>query len=122
MGQFLNTGIITAQTELSEQAAEADQILVYDTSAAALKKVTKANFSPVLSYNTRSATGDGSTTTTVTSGTTVNDVIVLLNGVVQTPTTDYTISGTTLTFGTAPAASDKIVIRELPRWDKNYYG
>ena len=116
VGQFLNTGIITAQTELSEQAAEADQILVYDTSAAALKKVTKANFSPVLSYNTRSATGDGSTTTTtVTSGTTVNDVIVLLNGVVQTPTTDYTISGTTLTFGTAPAASDKIVIRELPR-------
>ena len=55
-------------------------------SFAALKKVTKANFSPVLSYNTRSATGDGSTTTTtVTSGTTVNDVIVLLNGVVMGP-------------------------------------
>tara|TARA_R100001510_G_C7639672_1_gene197396 strand:+ start:575 stop:1180 length:606 start_codon:yes stop_codon:yes gene_type:complete len=116
VGQFLNTGIITAQTELSEQAAEGDQILIFDTSASALKKVTKANFSPVLTYNTRSATGDGSTTTTtVTSGTTVNDVIVLLNGVVQTPTTDYSISGTTLTFGTAPAASDKIVIRELPR-------
>ena len=116
VGQFLNTGIITAQTELSEQAAEADQLLIFDTSASALKKVTKANFSPVLTYNTRSATGDGSTTTTtVTSGTTVNDVIVLLNGVVQTPTTDYSISGTTLTFGTAPAASDKIVIRELPR-------
>ena len=65
---------------------------------------------------TRTATGDGSTTTTtVTSGTSVNDVIVLINGVVQAPTTDYTISGTTLTFGTAPQASDKIVVRELPR-------
>jgi len=49
--------------------------------------------------NVRSATGDGSTT-----GFTVT----------QKPTTDYTISGTTLTFGTAPAASDVIVIRELP--------
>ena len=80
--------------------------------------MTKANFSPTvtLSYVTRTATGDGSTATvTVTSGTAVDNVIVYVNGLVQQPTADYTISGTTLTFGTAPAASDKIVIRELPR-------
>jgi|TARA_B100001094_G_scaffold272484_1_gene278327 hypothetical protein len=65
--------------------------------------------------NVRSATGDGSTTGfTVTQNSTVNKVLVELNGVTQKPTTDYTISGTTLTFGTAPAASDVIVIRELP--------
>lgn len=65
--------------------------------------------------NVRTATGDGSTATfTVTQNLTVNKVLVELNGVTQVPTTDYTISGTTLTFGTAPAASDAIVIRELP--------
>jgi hypothetical protein len=51
---------------------------------------------------------------TVTQNLTVNKVLVEINGVTQIPTTDYTISGTTLTFGTAPAASDAIVIRELP--------
>ena len=115
--QFFNSGFITSQTE-ETSVADGDQILVYDASAAALRKMTKANFSPTvtLTYVTRTATGDGSTTTTtVTSGTSVNDVIVLINGVVQAPTTDYTISGTTLTFGTAPQASDKIVVRELPR-------
>jgi len=113
----INSGIITTQTEESTVAND-DYILIYDASATALRKMTKANFAPAVSltYNTRTATGDGSTVGfTVTSGTTVDDVIVLINGLTQTPTTDYTISGTTLTFGTAPEASDAIVIRELPR-------
>ena len=60
-------------------------------------------------------TGDGSTTTfTVTSGVTVANTLVFINGVHQRPTTDYTVSGTTLTFGTAPASSDRIDVRELP--------
>jgi len=112
----INSGIITTQTEESTVAND-DYILIYDASATALRKMTKANFAPAVSltYNTRTATGDGSTVGfTVTSGTTVDDVIVLINGLTQTPTTDYTISGTTLTFGTAPEASDAIVIRELP--------
>ena len=117
VADFLNTGSITNQTAETSVAND-DLILIYDTSAAALRKMTKANFAPAVSltYNNRTGTGDGSTTTfTVTSGTTVNDVIVTLNGVVQVPTTDYTISGTTLTFGTAPEASDAIGVRELPR-------
>ena len=112
----LNSGSITSQTEESTVAND-DFILVYDTSATALRKMTKANFAPAVSlnYNTRTATGDGSTTGfTVTNGSSVDDVFVTLNGVVQTPTTDYTISGTTLTFGTAPVVADVIVIRELP--------
>jgi hypothetical protein len=65
--------------------------------------------------NVRTGTGDGSTTDfTVTQNQTVDKVIVTINGLVQKPTTDYTISGTTLTFGTAPEAADSIVIRELP--------
>jgi len=117
VADFLNTGSITNQTAETSVAND-DLILIYDTSAAALRKMTKANFAPAVSltYNNRTGTGDGSTTTfTVTSGTTVDDVIVTINGVVQVPTTDYTISGTTLTFGTAPEASDAIGIRELPR-------
>ena len=116
VGQFLNTGIITAQTELAEQRADGDFLLIYDTSAAALKKIQASNVAPTLTHVSRTGTGDGSTTTfTVTSGTAVANVLVFVNGVAQRPTTDYTISGTTLTFGTAPAASDRVDIRELPR-------
>ena len=64
--------------------------------------------------NTRAYTGDGSTVAfTVTSGMTVQNTLVFLNGVFQRPTTDYTVSGTTLTFGSAPIAADVITIKEL---------
>ena len=106
----------TGQTELGEVAADDDFLLVYDTSATAIKKIQKSNLAPTLTHVTRTATGDGSTAGfTVTSGVDVNNVMVLINGIVQAPTTDYTVSSTTLTFGTAPEASDAIVIRELPR-------
>ena len=111
----VGSGVITGRTELAEAAADDDVLLIYDTSATALKKIQKSNIATTLSYNTRTATGDGSTVAfTVTSGATVDDVIVTENGVVQAPTSDYTISGTTLTFGTAPASGVNIVIRELP--------
>ena len=67
-----------------------------------------------LTGNTRAYTGDGSTVAfTVTSGMTVQNTLVFLNGVFQRPTTDYTVSGTTLTFGTAPVAAEVIIIKEL---------
>ena len=111
----VGSGVITSRTELAEQAADDDLLLIYDTSTTSLKKIQKSNIATTLSYNTRTATGDGSTVAfTVTSGATVDDVLVTENGVLQEPTTDYTISGTTLTFGTAPASGVNIVIRELP--------
>ena len=67
-----------------------------------------------LTCATRAYTGDGSTVAfTVTNGITVNNTLVFLNGVFQRPTTDYTVSGTTLTFGTAPVAAEVIIIKEL---------
>jgi len=67
-----------------------------------------------LAGDVRGYTGDGSTTAfTVTSGADVENVLVFLNGVYQRPTTDYTVSGTTLTFGTAPTNGDAITIKEL---------
>ena len=70
--------------------------------------------STTLTYTKATATGDGSTTTlTIDSGRAVDDVLVYVNGFLLTPTTDYTISSTTLTFVTAPASSAEIVVRYL---------
>ena len=56
-------------------------------------------------------TGDGSDTTltlTDTPGST-NNVLVFLDGIRQTPVTDYTVMGRTLTFTTAPEAGVLVV-------------
>ena len=112
-GTLLGTGTITGQTEVTS-LQNADKFLVYDNSAAALRKVDFQYVHVALSPTTRTATGDGSTVAfTVTAGTTVDSVLVYLNGVCQVPTTDYTISSTTLTFTTAPVSADAIQIREL---------
>lgn len=116
VGTLLGTGAITGQTA-ETSVADDDLILIFDTSASALRKMTKANFAPAvtLSYSSGTATGDGSTTGfTINSGRAVNDVLVLVNGVTLIPTADYTISSTTLTFATAPAASAEIQFRYLP--------
>ena len=62
----------------------------------------------------KSNTGDGSDTTfTILANRTVDDILVFVNGICLVPTDDYTISGTTLTFATAPANTAEIVIRYL---------
>ena len=59
-------------------------------------------------------TGDGSdTTVTCLANTTVDNVLVFVNGICLVPTDDYTVSGTTLTFATAPSAGAEIVLRYL---------
>ena len=116
VGTLIGTGAITGQTA-ETSVADDDLILIFDTSASALRKMTKANFAPAVSltYSSGTATGDGSTTGfTINSGRAVNDTLVMVNGVTLIPTADYTISGTTLTFATAPAASAEIVYRYLP--------
>ena len=72
-------------------------------------KTTRLNVS-----TDKSNTGDGSTTGfTILANRTVDDILVFVNGICLVPTDDYTISGTTLTFTTAPSASAEIVIRYL---------
>ena len=71
--------------------------------------------STTLTYSSGTAVGDNSTTAfTISSGRSVQDVLVFVNGFMLTPTTDYTISGTTLTFISAPATSAEITYRYLP--------
>jgi len=43
----------------------------------------------------------------------VNDILVFVNGICMVPTDDYTVSGTTLTFQTAPATGAEIQFRYL---------
>ena len=114
----IGTGVITGQSALGAAAASDDYLLLYDTSATAFKKVTANNLTSqrvgVAKYVTRSMTGDGSDTTlTITTGHSVDSVIVTENGIVQRPTTDYTVSGTTLTFTTAPASGVIVRGKEL---------
>ena len=81
----------------------------------AVTQVKSSGIQTTLTYGQATGTGDGSTTTlTISSGRTVSDVIVDVNGVILTPTDDYTISGTTLTFSTAPSSSAEITVRYLP--------
>ena len=57
---------------------------------------------------------DGSDTTqTILADRSVDDILVFVNGVCLVPTDDYTISGTTLTYATAPANGAEVVIRYL---------
>jgi len=58
-------------------------------------------------------TGDGATTTFVLSQSPggIANTLVSVNGLVQTPTTDYTLDGNTLTFTSAPANSAKVLVR-----------
>ena len=117
LGIGFDTAIISdasfTHTELAERAASNDKFLIFDTSANAVKTIQTSNI--VASTVQRDYTGDGSDTTfTVTSGVTADNILVIVEGLVMLPATDYSVSGTTLTFTTAPSVGDKIDIRELP--------
>jgi hypothetical protein len=106
--------LIIGQTELTSSADD-DVLLIYDTSATEIKKIQKVNIAPVLTYSLGTFTGDGSTVSfTINSGRAVNNIFVDVNGVLLTPTTDYTVSGTTLTFSLAPGSGTEITVRYLP--------
>ena len=96
-------------------AAADDVLLIYDTSATEIKKIQKSNIATTLTYSKATATGDGSTTTlTINSGRAVDNILVFVNGICLVPTDDYTVSGTTLTFATAPSSGAEITVRYLP--------
>ena len=68
-----------------------------------------------LTYTKGTFTGNGSATTiTITTGRAVDNILVFVNGICLVPTDDYTISGTTLTFATAPVNLAEITVRYLP--------
>ena len=103
---------VSAHADVNITGVADGYILQWSSSQARFNAVANAA-SPTFTTD-KSNTGDGSTTAfTVVSGRTVDDVLVIVNGIVLTPTDDYTISSTTLTFTSAPAASAGIVFRYL---------
>jgi hypothetical protein len=58
--------------------------------------------------------GGATSSFTIAANHTVDSVLVFYNGVCLVPTTDYTVSGTTLTTTFTPIAGSDIVIRYLP--------
>ena len=62
-----------------------------------------------------SGTGNGSATTFTSPINTnlANNLIVSVDGIMQRPTTDYTVSGTTVTFGTAPPSGTAVLVRSF---------
>jgi len=68
----------------------------------------------VTEYINYTYTADGNTTTyAATSGVNVNNVLVTLNGILQRPTVDYTISGSNIVLDVAPASGVVVQIRVL---------
>jgi len=67
-----------------------------------------------LTYTSDQFTGDSTTVDyTIPSGHSVNSVIVILDGLILPPV-DYSVSGTTLTFTSAPLLDQSIDIRYMP--------
>ena len=63
---------------------------------------------------TEDTTTGSQTDITIAAGRSVNDVLVFADGLMKIPTTDYTITGTTLTFTTAPGNGVTVHVRYLP--------
>ena len=71
-----------------------------------------------LNITSATATGDLSGANsgksfTILADRNVNDILVFVNGICMVPTVDYVVSGTTLTFDTAPATGAEIQFRYL---------
>jgi hypothetical protein len=60
-----------------------------------------------------SANGSGTTYTLSETPASANTVMVAIDGVVQTPPSNYSVSGTTLILTSAPAASANVTVRHL---------
>ena len=78
------------------------------------KTITIAGSSTSNNVIRETFTGNGSTTAfTLTNSFTTDGAVVFYNGQHLTPTTDYSISGSTLTFTFAPVNNSEIVVRNL---------
>ena len=68
----------------------------------------------LVNYGTYSYVVNGSTNTfTVEPNITLDNTIVTVNGITQTPTTDYTITGSVVTLLDTPEANGTVVIKVL---------
>jgi len=91
--------------------------------ATAQIEITTQVYGPTATpYLTRNYTSSGGNTFTVSSGVTNDSILVMANGVVQRPITDYAVSGSTLTMVGTISSGVVIQIREMPGAFAGYTG
>lgn len=100
-------------------APEANQLICWNGTATGLSNVSSSEVASIVAYGTANTdlfTGTGSATAFVLSANpgSLNNLRVSINGLAMTPGVDFTWStGTTLTFTTAPALNDDIVVQYM---------
>ncbi len=98
-------------TDVTVTAPSDGQVLAYDVNLGQFRSQTQA-LSPV----TRTFTGDGTTLNfdIITAVSSVNNLVVTVNGIQQEPFYSYTIiNGNIVSFDEAPEAGDRIQVRIL---------
>lgn len=115
VGRTVRQPISDASTiaELPVAASRANKVMTFDAAGNPLMGTASAiSFTPT----TEAFNGTGAQVAYTLSGapSTASALIVRIDGVVQTPITDFTVSGTTLTFTTAPATgTGNIVVQNF---------
>ena len=110
--QALTLGIPTTSTSL--RPAGQNGQMIYNTTTGTLQVYDNGwanistSLSPGATITKNTFSGDGSTGsfTMTISVTNTQDILVFIGGVYQIPTTSYSVSGTTLTFGSPPPSSN----------------
>lgn len=98
--------VLGTSTELASSATRANKFLYFDSSGNPTANAQVAAGTLFFSPVTQIFDGNGIATAftlSIAPGS-ADAIIVAISGVVQKPNTDFTVSGTTLTFITAPAA------------------
>jgi hypothetical protein len=91
--------------------ASGNQFIYYSTPGVWKNVKTTPVASTTISEVIDSFSGNGAVVFPLSVSSTTNNSIVTVSGVVQDPTSAYTISGSTLTFSTAPSSGSSIQIR-----------
>jgi hypothetical protein len=76
-------------------------------------QVVSTTLTTATSISASGATDIAGLSVIITPSASANKILVFVNGICLEPTNDYTVSGTTLTFVTAPVSAASIMIRYL---------
>lgn len=106
--------LVSCLTSFGEATRTLDGDAIRSTNTTFTRTLPNASGNVMLSSGLVQAvlTGANGSTTVFTLPSTPSvskSVTVALNGIIQTPTSDYSVSGTALTFTTAPASGQSIV-------------
>lgn len=117
-GASENYTINGAILSLNDPAPQSTEVIIRHRSQHATMTQPQANSITNnhinFTYTSHEYTGDGSTVDfTCQADHTIHSVLVFINGLIVS-TNDYSVSGSTLTFSTAPALSDVVIFRYMP--------